>query len=96
MKQFDWIAVVFFRKLKEFRTIRTLNSLRPATTVTDHLNFNPIQLNSFMKWSVIWNVISGTKFDWDDPFLINMIHNLETNLEAMELVGAHNYVLVLT
>ena len=49
-----------------------------------------------MKWSVIWNVISGTKFDWDDPFLINMIHNLETNLEAMELVGAHNYVLVLT
>jgi len=46
-------------------------------------------------YNVIWNVISGHRFQWDDPFLSKLIHNLETNLSAMELVGAHNYVNIL-
>ena len=51
-----------------------------------HLNFATATYN------VIWNIISGHQFKWDDPFLGKLIHNLDTNLEAMELVGAHNYI----
>lgn len=51
-----------------------------------HLNFATATYN------VIWNIISGHRFQWDDPFLGKLIRNLDTNLEAMELVGAHNYI----
>ena len=45
-------------------------------------------------YNIIWTAISGDKFKWDDPFLNKLIVNLETNLEAVELVGAHNYILI--
>ena len=47
-------------------------------------------------YNIIWTSISGDHFKWDDPFLHRLIVNLETNLEAVELVGAHNYVLILS
>lgn len=47
-------------------------------------------------YNVIWTVISGDQFKWNDPFLKKIIHNLETNLNAMELTGAHNYMAVFT
>jgi hypothetical protein len=46
-------------------------------------------------YNVIWTVISGEKFDWNDPFLRKLIANLETNLQAVELTGPHNYVTLL-
>jgi len=51
-----------------------------------HLNFATATYN------VIWHIISGQRFQWDDPFLGKLIRNLDTNLEAMELVGSHNYI----
>ena len=45
-------------------------------------------------YNIIWTVISGDKFQWDDPFLHKLIVSLATNLEAVELVGVHNYVLI--
>lgn len=47
-------------------------------------------------YNVIWTVISGDQFGWDDPFLEKLIVNLETNLQAVELTGSHNYVILLT
>ncbi|XP_046464672.1 cytochrome P450 2C5-like [Daphnia pulex] len=47
-------------------------------------------------YNVIWTTISGEKFNWDDPFLRKIIANLETNLQAVELTGPHNYVTILS
>ena len=47
-------------------------------------------------YNIIWNFISGKTFEWNDPFLQKLISNLEQNLDAMELVGAHNYSIPLT
>lgn len=46
-------------------------------------------------YNIIWTSISGEKFSWDDPFLRKLIDNLETNLQAVELTGPHNYVTIL-
>lgn len=46
-------------------------------------------------YNIIWEVISGYHFQWDDPLLEKLIKNLETNLDAVELVGAQNYVMFL-
>ena len=46
-------------------------------------------------YNVIWTSISGEKFSWDDPFLRKLVDNLETNLQAVELTGPHNYVTIL-
>ncbi|XP_046639122.1 cytochrome P450 2U1-like isoform X2 [Daphnia pulicaria] len=47
-------------------------------------------------YNIIWTIISGDKFKWGDPFLQKVIKNLETNLQAVELTGPHNYVIILT
>ncbi|XP_032779897.1 cytochrome P450 2C15 [Daphnia magna] len=47
-------------------------------------------------YNVIWTTISGERFSWDDPFLHKIIANLETNLQAVELTGPHNYVTLLS
>jgi hypothetical protein len=47
-------------------------------------------------YNIIWTVISGDQFKWGDPFLQKIIKNLETNLQAVELTGPHNYVTILT
>ncbi|EFX86552.1 hypothetical protein DAPPUDRAFT_236357 [Daphnia pulex] len=47
-------------------------------------------------YNIIWTVISGVQFEWGDPFLQKIIKNLQTNLEAVELMGPHNHVIILT
>ncbi|XP_065575450.1 cytochrome P450 2J4-like isoform X3 [Artemia franciscana] len=58
----------------------------------------PTSINTYLAtvtYNIIWSVISGQRFNWDDKQLSNLFKNMEANLDAVEIVGAHNYFLPL-
>ncbi|EFX86553.1 hypothetical protein DAPPUDRAFT_307855 [Daphnia pulex] len=65
-------------------------------TKTNGLVHDPHPNIATAVYNIIWTVISGDQFKWGDPFLQKVIKNLETNLQAVELTGPHNYVTILT